>query len=227
MSSRLSIMINTYIQLLLSANNDAAFTTEALFHNAQVPITDLDLFIKRPPAAVPSTKDAFDHFYREVRYRITYNMVSSLPFIPAAATATAMKRWPIFVCSFAWLSVLLLASAALFATGAISLALQLRAVLAPDMLRYASSMTIANPYFRVPMLTPGGNAGSDSGVGSGDGGGGRGLITAHDGIEWVKLLRHVRVRIADVNGSSDVGVVAFVTADDVETRELKRHRLYT
>jgi hypothetical protein len=227
LSSRLSILINTYIQLLLSVNDDTAFTPDALFRNATTPVSDLDLFVRRPPTAALSTEDAFYSFYNASHNRIVIDMASGLPFVPAAATATATLRRPVFVCSFAWLSMLLLASAALFATGAVSLALQLRAVLAPDVLRYASSMTFGNPHFRAQTLTLGGNAGGDS---SGDGGGdrsnGSGLSTALDGIERAKLLRHVRVRIADVNGSGDVGAVAFVAADNIDTRELERHRLY-
>jgi hypothetical protein len=227
-SSRLSIYINTYIQLLLSVNDNAAFTPNTLFRNATTPISDLDLFVQRPPTIMLGTDDAFHRFYNAARDRILTEVVSGLPFVPAAATATATKRWPVFVCDFAWLCMLLLASAVLFATGAVSLALQLRAVLAPDMLRYAASMTFANPYFRVQTPTLGGNTGDDSGGGNGGGGcgGGSKLSTALDGMERAKLLRRVRVRIADVNGSGDVGVVAFVAADDVETRELERHRLY-
>ncbi len=223
LSSRLSILINTYIQVLLSANDDTASTPDMLFRNATAPVSDLDLFVHRPQSAALSTDDAFQRFYSAALERILVDVVPGLPFIPAATTATATKRWPVFVCNFAWLSVLLLASATLFATGAASLALQLRAVLAPDMLRYAASMTFANPYFRVQTPTRGGDAGGDSSSG---GHGGGSLGTALDGMERAKLLRRVRVRIADVNGSGDVGAVAFVAADDIETRELERHRLY-
>jgi hypothetical protein len=212
---RLSILINTYIQQLLSANDDVPFAPDALFRNATVPVSDLDLFVPRPTAAL-STDDAFHRFYNTSRRHIVTAVVSGLPFVPAAATATATERRPVYVCSFAWLGMLLLASAALFATGAASLALQLRAVLAPDMLRYVASMTYANPYFRPQTPTPGDGAGS----------GGSSHSTALDGVERAKLLRRVRVRIADVNGCGDDGEVAFVATDNIDTRELERHRLY-
>jgi hypothetical protein len=127
-----------------------------------------------------------------------------MAFIPAATTATAAMHTPVFACQRAWCAVLLLAAAALFATGAAALALQLRATLAPDMLRYVSSMTYANPYFGAP---PGGSA--------------------LDGMERARLLRDVRVRVGDVSGGSSVGTVAFVAAKDVETRALERRRHYT
>ncbi len=40
------------------------------------------------------------------------------------------------------------------------------------------------------------------------------------------LLHDVRVCVGDVNGSGDVGEVAFVAVDDVPTRKLERQRLY-
>jgi hypothetical protein len=217
----LSIYINTFIQMLHSWNENTTFMQNPLLRNATTPISDLDQFMQRPPTAMLGTDDAFHRFYNAARDRIVTEVDSGLPFVPAAATATATKRWPVFVCSFAWLSMLLLASAALFATGAVSLALQLRAVLAPDMLRYASSMSFGNPYFRARTLTL--TLGDNAGGGEG---GNRIFSSTLDGIERAKLLRRVRVRIADVNGSGDVGAVAFVAADDIETRELERHRLY-
>ncbi len=101
------------------------------------------------------------------------------------------------------MALLLLASAALFTAGVASPALQLRCALAPDMLRYVASLTYANPHFGTP---PGGSA--------------------LDGMARAKLLRRVRVRVGDVGGARDVGEVAFVAADEVETRELERTRLY-
>jgi hypothetical protein len=83
------------------------------------------------------------------------------------------------------------------------------------MLRYAASMAFENLCSRVHTKMLGGKTGSDnsSSCSSGDGvSNGSGLSTALDGNDRAKQWHHVRVRIADVNGSGEVGAAAFCTS---------------
>jgi hypothetical protein len=109
----------------------------------------------------------------------------------------------VYICNFAWLGVLLLASVALLRTGTASLVLQLRCTLVPDMLRYVASITYSNPHGPTPLS-----------------------VSALDGMERTELLRNLRVRIGDIRGDREVGEAAFITLDDVETGGLERRRLY-
>ncbi len=56
-------------------------------------------------------------FLRCVGYAILGTMLTGLPFVPAATTATASQHTPIFVYHFGWAAALLLTSAALFVAG--------------------------------------------------------------------------------------------------------------
>jgi hypothetical protein len=211
-SRRLGIVLNTHVNHLISLNDDAAFTDRfGALRNVSSPAADMHIFAPPPPltataaAAAGGVLDAaaFRHFENATRARISRAMDANLPFVPLAATAAAQAHAPVFVCRFAWLAALLLAAAALGATGAAALALQLRGTLAPDVLRcVAAGLAWAN--------APGG------------GGGGSAL----DGMARTRLLHDVRVRVGDVNGGGDVGEVAFVAVDDVPTRKLERQRLY-
>jgi hypothetical protein len=200
-SRRLSILLNTLVQQLFSYSDDALSTDLHQYGNVSTPAKDMTIFSSPPKATI--SKGEFIRFYNATQKKILSAMVKGLPFVPIATTATAMVRTPVYVCHFIWLSVLLVASVILFATGAGSLALKLRGTLAPDMLRYVANLTYSNPHFRTP---PGG--------------------IALDGMERTKLLHNVRMRIGDINGGGDVGEIAFVAADEVETRRLEHRRLY-
>jgi hypothetical protein len=153
-SERFSLLLNTLHISVLRSNRAVSGSTLARYDNATLPVRDIDIFAPRPPPP-PATLD-MDGYYRYVRNVANATveaLLGGLPFVPAAANATASTHTPIYVCRFVWLATLLLASAVLLATGAVSLALQLRGTLAPDMLRYVASMTYANPHFRTP---PGG-----------------------------------------------------------------------
>jgi hypothetical protein len=202
-SERLSLLLNTlHISLLLS-NEHTPRRNLSVFDRATAPMNDTALFA-RPSREPLANEDALRHFLGTLNAAVSDALRRGMPFVPAATTATTSVHALIYVCSFGWMATLLLASAALLAVGAVSLALQLRCTLAPDMLRYVASMTYANAHFRTP---PGGSA--------------------LDGVERAKLLRNVRVRIGDIRGGdSHVGEVAFVAVDEVETRELERKRHY-
>jgi hypothetical protein len=128
-----------------------------------------------------------------------------MPFVSAATSATAAAPAEVFVCRFAWLAVLLLASGTLFLLGGAAVVLAWRSTLAPDMLRCVASMTYANSsVFSTP---PGG--------------------TALSAMQRARLLRNVTVRIGDTTGDNGaVGEIAFVAADERKVRSLEHRRLY-
>ncbi len=202
-SHRLGSVLTGYHHMLISLNaQNGQSTFEPYAANASVPVRDIGVFAKAPAPAIASTA-AFAAYNSHVGRVIVQALLGGLPYIPAVTTAASITRTPIFVCQFAWFALLVLAAAAPLLAGAASLVLQLRCTLAPDMLRFAASMTYTNPYFSTP---PGG--------------------TALEGMARTRLLRDVRVRIGDINGSGDVGAVAFVAADEVETRKLDPKRFY-
>lgn len=75
--------------------------------------------------------------------------------------------------------------------------------LAPDIIGFASSLTILNPY--VPTRTGG--------------------TTLH-GLERAALLHDLPVRIGDVCADESVGAIAFAKADEGKVARLDRRRLY-
>jgi hypothetical protein len=202
-SERLSLFLNTFYLAQLAGNKDTPVSSLAQYDNVTTPSRDFSVF-GEPSLDMLRSDDGFWQYIEDTGAAMINATLDGLPFIPAATMTAARKVSPMYVCRFAWMAALLLASAALLVMGVTSLALQLRCTLAPDVLRYVSSMTYANAHFRTP---PGG--------------------TTLDGVERAKLLRDVRVRISDIRGDDDdVGEVAFVAMDDAETRELERKRHY-
>ncbi len=202
-SERFSLLLNTYLHEAISFDKSGASALFDRYGNATLPVQDIRLFAA-PATAHVSTADEYWQFVDTVGGRVASAVVEEgLPFVPAAVTASALLHTPIYVCHFAWLAILLLAAAALLATGAASLLLQLRGTLAPDMLRYVASLTYANPNVRTP---PG--------------------AATLDGMERARLLSRMPVRICDVRAHGNVGEVAFVASDEVEGRALHRDRFY-
>jgi hypothetical protein len=226
-------LLNTIHVDSLSTNIDNPASTLARYDNATWPSRDIEIFVAKPPPRQFLNVSEFLTIDDTLTNDIRGAMIRGLPFIPAATTATTSVHTPVYACQWGWLATLLLAAGALSATGAAALALQLRYALPPDVLRYVSSMTIANAHFRT--LPPGG--------------------TTLDGAERARLLRDVRVRLGDIRGAdgggdngddddnddddeedggtggssvdgADVGEIAFVAADDVATRRLDFKRLY-
>jgi hypothetical protein len=94
------------------------------------------------------------------------------------------------VCEKHWLALLIVASVALLLSGIAGFWAKCTTV-APDILTYASSLTRDNPFIPLP---PGGNT--------------------LDGIERARALKHVRVRLRDVQPGAPVGHIALALDDD-------------
>jgi hypothetical protein len=202
-SRRFSLLLNTYYIIQLTLCEATLLPNYAYHRNATLPVSNASMFTT-PTANRNLTEDPLKRNMGSMTANLISACCEGMPFIPGVATAAAAVHTPVNVCNFAWMSVLLLALAALLLADVMLLVLQLRCTLAPDMLRYVASMIHSNPHVPMP---PGG--------------------TTLDGIERTKLLRYVRVRISDVRGDGRVGEAAFVTCDCVETRGLERCRLYT
>jgi hypothetical protein len=215
---RLSLVLNNFYLALFRDNAKDTEAILARYTNATTPVDDVSIFARRPPVPPappppplsPPSPDGADsaamglRFYSAVANGTAAAARAGLRFVPAATAATASVHTPIYVCRIGWAATLLLASAALLAAGAAALVLQVRSVLAPDTLRSVASMAYASPHFR--SVPRGG--------------------TTLDGVERAQLLHDVRVRVGDINGDGTEGEVAFVAAEDVETRELDSKRLY-
>ena len=115
--------------------------------------------------------------------------------------ATAQKH-DISVVNWKWLVALLVCAIVLQIAAIVGLVLKYLS-LAPDIVGYASSLTLMNPYIRVPT----------------------GGTTLH-GLERAALLSGLRVRIGDVCPDEPVGAIALAEADDGRVGRLNRKRLY-
>ncbi|KAF7577654.1 hypothetical protein PtrM4_018940 [Pyrenophora tritici-repentis] len=101
-----------------------------------------------------------------------------------------------------WFTALIVCSVILLAAGYIGLVLKYITI-APDIIGYASSLTIMNPY----LLTPTGG-------------------TTLNGLQRSALLRDLPVRIGDVCPNDPVGAIAFAKNDVGIVAELDRKRRY-
>jgi hypothetical protein len=95
-----------------------------------------------------------------------------------------------YVCEKHWLALLMAASFALLLSGIAGFWAKYTTI-APDILTHASSLTRDNPYIPLP---PGGNT--------------------LDGVERARALKHVRVRLCDVQPGAPVGHIALALDDD-------------
>jgi hypothetical protein len=98
-----------------------------------------------------------------------------------------------YVCATHWLALLVVASIALLLSGVAGLWAKYTTI-APDILTHASSLTRDNPYIPLP---PGGST--------------------LDGVERARALKHVRVRLRDVQPGAPVGHIALALDDDDDT----------
>ena len=195
-SKRLSVLMNTFYQLSMQptgyfgglSGNLSAYGPDTL------PNDDLNAYL---PSNLSATNNTFLDWYWEFEKNI--EDIRS-PFIGATTMATTSHKKEIFVCDFAWLSLLLVSSTAILLTGAIALVLK-RRTLGPEMFGFVSSMTYENPYVRIPR-------------------GGSML----DAMERARLLKDIPVRVGDVCGEEQVGRIAL--AAGVPVRKLERGRLY-
>lgn len=102
-----------------------------------------------------------------------------------------------------WFTALLVSSIILQIAAYVGLVLKY-ITLAPDIIGYASSLTLLNPY--VPTPTGG--------------------TTLH-GLERAAILHNLPVRIGDVCANEPVGAIAFAKADEGRVSKLDRRRWYT
>jgi len=109
---------------------------------------------------------------------------------------------PVYKANWKWFVALLFCSLILLAAAYAGLVLKY-ITLAPDIIGYASSLTLLNPY--VPTPTGG--------------------TTLH-GLERAALLHNLPVGIGDVCANEPVGAIAFAKADNGRVARLNRRRWY-
>ena len=196
-SRRLSLLLNTYYQLSLAPNaylGNLPQNNYSAFGLDTTPVHDIDVYL--PPGNTTENTRFYD-WYNSFQIN-TYNR--GIYFVGASTNATISKTHAIFVCNFAWLSLLFVAAASILLTGVASLYLKWR-TLGPEMFGFVTSMTYENRYAQIP-------------------GGG----TMLNGMERARLLKDVEFCVGDVKGDSEVGHIAF--AAGVPLRKLERGRLY-
>lgn len=195
-SKRLSLAMNTFYQLSIQPTGYFGNLPQNLsvYGPATDPATDLDAYLPKNLSSVDHTfTDWYGTFEQD-----TQEIKS--PFIGATTTATITNTKEVFICNFAWLVLLLVASSTTLVTGLAGLLLK-RKTLGPEMFGFVTSMTYENPWIKLP-----------------DGG------TMLDAMERARLLKDVDVCVADVHGDKEVGHIAF--AAGVPVRKLERDRLY-
>lgn len=196
-SRRLALVLNTYYQLTVAPNayfGNLPQTNFSAFGPDTSPVTDVDAYL---PSNVSIKNTTFENWFRPFDIK---SHDSNLYFIGATTNATISKTHEIFVCEFAWLSLLFVAAGSIFLVGGASLVLK-RKTLGPEMFGFVTSMTYENPYLNVP----------------------RGGTTL-DAMERARLLRDVEVYVGDVCGNKDVGHIALAAGTPM--RKLDRGRLY-
>jgi hypothetical protein len=109
---------------------------------------------------------------------------------------------PVYKINWKWFVALLFSSLVLLVAAYAGLILKY-ITLAPDIIGYASSLTMLNPY--VPTPTGG--------------------TTLH-GLERAALLHDLPVRIGDVCANEPIGAIAFAKADDGRVARLDQRRWY-
>ncbi|KAL6150944.1 hypothetical protein ACJBU6_09945 [Exserohilum turcicum] len=196
-SRRLALVLNTYYQLTIAPNaylGNLPQTNFSAFGPDTLPVHDVDVYL---PSNETTKNTTFENWYNPFQLK---TFKSGLYFIGATTNATISKTHEIYVCNFAWVSLLFAAAISIFLVGAASLVLK-RRTLGPEMFGFVTSMTYENPYLNVP----------------------RGGTTL-DAMERARLLRDVEVYLGDVCGDKDVGHIAL--ASGTPTHKLNRGRLY-
>ncbi|KAI8935267.1 hypothetical protein NX059_007856 [Plenodomus lindquistii] len=127
--------------------------------------------------------------------------VSNITF-NSTATSVLLNTAPVYKTNWKWFTALLVCSLVLLTAAYVGLILKY-ITLAPDIIGYASSLTLLNPY--VPTPTGG--------------------TTLH-GLECAALLHDLPVKIGDVCANEPVGAVAFAKADGGRVGRLDRNKHY-
>ncbi|CAN9250543.1 unnamed protein product [Alternaria sp. RS040] len=195
-SKRFSLVFNTYYQLSSQSSGYFGSLTGNLsaYGPDTLPVTDANVYL--PANLSATTHSIFDWI---VKFQQTVTDSNS-PFLGATTTANTTSTEEIFVCNFAWLTLLLTASLIILMTGGVAVILK-RKTLGPEMFGFVTSMTYENPWLNIPQ-------------------GG----TMLDAMERARLLKDVEVHVADVHGNDNVGHIAL--AAGVPMRRLERERLY-
>jgi hypothetical protein len=195
-SRRLSLALNTYYQVSIQPTGYFGNLPQnlSLYGPDTSPATDINVYL---PSNLSATDHTFTDWYSA--FELGIQTIQS-PFIGATTTANVTSTQGIFVCNFAWLSLLLVASTVTLVTGAVALVLK-RRTLGPELFGFVTSMTYENPWVKVPK-------------------GG----TMLDAMERARLLKDIDVHVGDVCGEEEVGHIAF--AAGVPIRKLERNRLY-
>jgi hypothetical protein len=197
-SRRLSLLLNTYYQLSVGPTGYFGSLPQnySLYGPDTLPVEDLNAYL-------PKNNSATEHPYNDwfANFDIAMsNNGEGAPFIGATTNATITSHEEMFVCDFAWMSLLLAASTVILVTGMAALLLR-RKTMAPEMFGFVASMTYENAHVKIPK---GGNV--------------------LDAMERARILKNMRVCIGDVNGDSEVGHIAFCAG--TKFRPLERGRLY-
>jgi hypothetical protein len=119
--------------------------------------------------------------------------------------ATVTRQIPIYKASVPWILILILCSGVLLLLGITSIFVTLQTS-APDILGYVSSLTRDNPHIRMPS-------------------GGSTL----DGTERARLIRDLKVQIADLQEGKEVGYIALksLETDATRTFRLRKDRVFS
>ncbi|KAH8591000.1 hypothetical protein B0O99DRAFT_598534 [Bisporella sp. PMI_857] len=208
-SRRLSIVLNTYYQLMVSPSGytDSDTTGIPLSEiptgmNASIwgelvsnPLLDADQLL---PSNWSTTNKTFYDLGK-----IFFEPLEILPdlrYITLATNATVEYTTGVYKCNFAWFGVAIGASFLLLILGAVALVLEWNTI-APDVFGYVSSMVLENRYFRFAQPS-----------------------TARDGWDRSRKLYDVSARLADVRGDEEVGHI--VLTHGVHCSPLRKDRLY-
>lgn len=195
-SRRLSLLFNTYYQLTVQPTGyfGSLPNNLSLYGPDTLPATDVNVYL---PSDLSATNHSFFDWYPTFDIEV---QSSESPFIGATTKAHTVTTQEIFLCNFAWFTLLMVSSTIIFMTGAVGLVLK-RKTLGPEMFGFVASMTYENPWVSIPK-------------------GG----TMLDAMERARLLKDMEVHVADVRGDEDTGHIAF--AAGVPLRKLERGRLY-
>jgi hypothetical protein len=196
-AKRFALLLNTYYQLTLAPTaylGNLPSGNLSTYGADTIPALDVDVYLT-PDLSTKNT--TFTNWYFPFQ---TKTFQSGLYFVGATTNATISTTHQVFVCNFAWLSLLLAAATTILITGIASLILK-RKTLGPEMFGFVTSMTYGNPFVKVPR-------------------GGSML----DAMERARLLKDVEVCVGDVCGDEVIGHIAL--AAGVPLRKLERGRLY-
>lgn len=122
-----------------------------------------------------------------------------------ATEAVFSHQIPVYRADIGWIVSLILITTILLLLGLVNVAMSFLTI-APDLFYYASSLARENPYTNIP-----------------DGG------TALDGAERSRLLKRMKVQIADVSPDNNIGYVVLKSVekgDDFRNGRLRKDRLY-